>query len=63
VRLGLGLLPLDRASVTSLGLGYRLSPSTSLKLRYGLVDYTNQQNAELTHERDRLTETSVSIEF
>jgi len=61
-RRGSNLLPLDAATLTSLGIGYRVTPSTSVKVTYSLLDYQNYvSNAPPV--RERVAETAVSIEF
>ena len=61
-RRGQGVEPLDAASLTSLGIGYQLTPSTSLKLSYSLLEYANYA-LDTPPLRDRVAETAVSIEF
>ena len=61
-RRGQGLAALDAASLTSLGIGYQLTPSTSVKLSYSLLDYSNYA-LDTPPLRDRMAETAVSIEF
>ncbi len=61
-RRGQGLAELDAASLTSLGIGYQLTPSTTVKLSYSLLDYANYALDAYT-QRDRMAETAVSIEF
>lgn len=61
-RTGQGKEALDAASLTSLGVGYRLTPSTSVKLSYTLLEYANYALAT-PPLRDRLAETAVSIAF
>lgn len=61
-RRGQGVEPLDEASLTSLGIGYQLTPSTSLKLSYSLLEYANYA-LDTPPLRDRVAETAVSIEF
>jgi len=61
-RRGQGLAALDEASLTSLGIGYQLTPSTSVKLSYSLLDYANYA-LDTPPLRDRVAETAVSIEF
>ncbi len=57
-----GLVPLDEASLTSVGIGYQLTPSASVKLSYSLLEYSNYVlDAPLV--RDHLAETEVSVEF
>jgi hypothetical protein len=61
-RRGQGLAPLDAASLASFGIGYRLTPSTSVKLSYSLSKYSNYA-LEAPPLRDRVAETAVSIGF
>jgi hypothetical protein len=61
-RRGQGLAALDAASLTSLGIGYQLTPSTSVKLSYSLLDYSNYA-LDTPPLHDRMAETAVSIEF
>lgn len=61
-RRGQGLEALDAASLTSLGIGYQLTPSTAVKLSYSLLDYSNYA-LDTPPLRDRVAETAVSIEF
>lgn len=61
-RRGQGLAPLDAASLASVGIGYQLTPSTSVKLSYSLLDYANHV-LDAPPLRDRVAETAVSIEF
>jgi len=61
-RRGQGLAPLDAAFLASFGIGYRLTPSTSLKLSYSLSKYSNYA-LETSPLRDRVAETAVSIGF
>ncbi len=61
-RRGQGLEALDSASLASVGVGYQLSPSASLKLSYSLLDYANYV-FDTPPRRDRVAETAVSIEF
>ncbi|MFB3879886.1 MAG: hypothetical protein ACE149_01420 [Armatimonadota bacterium] len=61
-RRGQGLVELDAASLTSLGIGYQLTPSTSVKLSYSLLEYSNYA-LDTPPVRDRVAETAVSIEF
>lgn len=53
---------LDAASLASLGIGYRLTPSTSVNLSYSLLEYSNHA-LDTAPVRDRVAETRVSIEF
>ena len=61
-RSGQGLEPLDSASLASLGIGYRVTPSTSVKLSYSLLEYSTHVFDSPTL-RDRVAETAVSIGF
>ena len=61
-RRGRGEAPVDAASLTSLGIGYQLTPSTSVKLSYSLLEYSNYA-FDTPPLRDRVAETAVSIEF
>jgi len=61
-RRGQGLAPLDSASFASLGIGYRLTPSASVKLSYSLLEYSNYV-VDSPPLRDRMAETAVSIGF
>ena len=62
LRRGQGLAPLDGASLASLGIGYRLTPSASLRLSYSLLEYANHV-FDTPPQRDRVAETAVSIAF
>ena len=61
-RSGQGLEPLDSASLASLGIGYRITPSTSVKLSYSILEYSNYL-FDSPPLRDRVAETAVSIGF
>jgi hypothetical protein len=61
-RRGHGMETLDTASLASVGIGYRLTPSTSVKLSYSLLEYSNRV-LDTPPMRDRVAETAVSIEF
>ncbi|MBN1460540.1 MAG: hypothetical protein JXA57_13485 [Armatimonadetes bacterium] len=61
-RRGQGLTDIDAASLTSLGIGYQLTPSTSVQLSYSLLEYSNYA-LDTPPLRDRFAETAVSIEF
>jgi len=61
-RYGQDKAPLDAASLTSLGVGYRFTPSTSVKVSYSLLDYQNY-TSDAPPVRERVAETSVSVEF
>lgn len=62
VRQGVGATILDAASLKTLGVGYRFSPSTSVTLKYHLIDYANHtgQGARL---EDRMAETDLVVRF
>ena len=59
---GEGLFPLDAASLTSLGIGYQFARSASVKVSYSLLDYRNYAS-DTPPVRERMAETSVSVEF
>ncbi len=61
-RRGSNLLPLDAATLTSLGVGYRLTPSASVRVSYSLLDYQNYIS-DTPPVREGVAEASVSIEF
>jgi hypothetical protein len=61
-RRGEGLFPLDAASLTSLGIGYQFARSASVKVSYSLLDYRNYVS-DVAPVRERMAETSVSVEF
>jgi hypothetical protein len=61
-RRGLGLSPLDGASLASFAVGYQLTTSTSVNLSYSLLEYANYV-FDTPKVRDRVAETSVSIAF
>jgi|GEM_PF-1606637 len=61
-RRGQCLEALDAASLTSLGIGYKLTPSTSVQLSYSLLEYSNYA-LDTPPVRDRVAETALSIEF
>jgi len=61
-RRGQGLEPLDTASLASFGIGYRLTPTTSLKVSYSLLEYSNHI-FDTPPLRDRVAETAISIGF
>ncbi len=61
-RRGQGMAPLDSASLASVGIGYQLTPSTSVKLSYSLLEYGSYVY-DTPPLRDRVAETAVSIEF
>jgi len=61
-RRGQSETPLDTASLASIGVGYRLTSSTSVKLSYSLLEYSNHI-VETPPLRDRVAETAISIEF
>jgi len=62
VREGRGMVNLDTTDLRSLGLGYRLSPSASLKLRYHVIEYSEPNDPNPRYQ-DRLTEGRLSISF
>ena len=62
VREGRGPALLDAASLRTLGVGYRLSPSTSVKLSYHLIDYADYTRAGVRLE-DRMAETELTVRF
>jgi len=61
-RRGHGLSALDTAYLASLGVGYRFTPSTSVKLSYSLLEYSNFV-FDTPKVYDHLAETAVTIEF
>lgn len=61
-RTGHNKSPLDAASRTSLGVGYRIFPGGSLELNYSLFDYSNKLTPG-PHLGDRMTETQVTVRF
>lgn len=61
-RRGDNLSTLDTASFASLGVGYRLTPSTSVKLSYSLLEYSNYVT-DTPPVRDHVAQTAVTIEF
>jgi hypothetical protein len=61
-RRGQGLSALDSASLASVGVGYQVTPSASLKVSYSLLEYSNYV-FDTPSLRDRVAETAVSIEF
>jgi len=66
VKEGQGLVSLDTTYLRSLGLQYRLSPSTSLRLRYHIIEYQEQANPNpipAPRYEDRLTEGRLSVNF
>jgi len=62
VKEGRGLITLDTTYLKTLGLGYRLSPSASLRLRYHIVDYQEGTLATPRYE-DRLAEGRLLVRF
>jgi hypothetical protein len=54
--------PLDRASETTVGVGYRLSSSMQLKLRYHLIEY-GPGSPVTERKADRLAEGEFSVAF
>jgi len=53
---------LDEASLRTLGVGYRLSPSTSVKLNYHLINYADHTRLGSRLE-DRMAETELTVRF
>ncbi len=62
VREGRGPALLDAASLRTLGVGYRFSPSTSVKLSYHLIDYADYTRAG-TRVADRMAEGELTVRF
>jgi len=62
VREGKDAAVLDRASLRTVGVGYRFSPSTSLNLRYHLIDYSDRTRLGARLE-DRMAETELTVRF
>jgi len=62
VREGRGTVVLDAASLRTLGVRYRLSPSTSVKLKYHLIDYADHTRVGSRLE-DRMAETELTVRF
>jgi len=62
VREGRGAVMLDAASLRTLGVGYRLSPSTSVNLRYHLIDYADR-TPDGSRLQDRMAETELTVRF
>jgi hypothetical protein len=62
VRQGQGMTALDEASLRTLGIDYRLSPSTSLKLNYHLINYADRTRVGSRLE-DRMAETELTVRF
>lgn len=62
VREGRGTVTLDAASLRTLGVGYRLSGSTSVNLRYHLIDYADGAR-DGSHLQDRMAETELTVRF
>ena len=62
LRQGRGAAPTDSAALRTLGVGYRLSPSTSLSLRYHLMSYSDPLIAA-TRPPSRLGEAELTIRF
>ncbi len=61
-RRGEQLSMLDTASFASLGVGYRLTPSTSVNLSYSLLEYSNYVT-DAPSVRDHVAQTAITIEF
>lgn len=61
-RQGQDKAPLDAAWLTSFGVGYRFAPSASVKVSYSLLNYQNY-TSDAPPVRERMAETSVSVEF
>jgi len=62
VREGRGTVVLDAALLRTLGVGYRLSPSTSLNLSYHLINYADY-TPQGTRLADRMAETELTVRF
>ena len=62
VRQGQGMAALDQASLKTLGVGYRLSPSTSVKLNYHLINYADHTRMG-SRLADRMAETELTVRF
>jgi len=62
VRQGRGMAALDEASLRTLGVGYRLSPNTSVKLNYHLINYADHTRLGSRLE-DRMAETELTVRF
>jgi hypothetical protein len=62
VRQGQGMAALDQASLRTLGVGYRLSPSTSVKLNYHLINYADHTRVG-SRLADRMAETELTVRF
>jgi hypothetical protein len=62
VREGRGPALLDAASLRTLGVGYRFSPSTSVKLSYHLIDYADYTRAG-ARVADRMAEGELTVRF
>lgn len=52
----------DVATLKTLAMGYRMSPTTTVSLRYHLIDYTDKASAS-TRSEERLTEAEIAIRF
>ena len=62
VRQGKDTVLLDTASLSTLGVGYRLSPSASLSLSYHLINYADY-TASGARLADRMAETQLTVRF
>ncbi len=62
VKEGHNLANFDTTDLRSLGLRYRLSPSTSLRLRYHIIEYAEPADTTPRYQ-DRLTEGRLSVSF
>jgi hypothetical protein len=62
VREGRGTVLLDAASLRTLGIGYRLSPSASLKLSYHLISYADHTGIGSRLE-DRMAAGELTVRF
>ena len=52
----------DVATLTTLAMGYRMSSSTTVSLRYHLIDYADRTSTSARSE-ERLTEAEIAIRF
>jgi len=52
----------DVATLKTLAMGYRMSSTTTVSLRYHLIDYADKASAS-THSEERLTEAEIAIRF
>jgi hypothetical protein len=62
IREGRGMMALDAASLRTLGIGYRLSPSTSVNLKYHLIDYADRTQ-DGSRLQDQMAETELTVRF